>query len=334
MEIRLQGAVGFDIGHSSVKISCFVNGAKHDIIFPSVATPAFTISDENEERRASDETVVVNGKSYFFGKTALIQGGLSCSTGLSENWIETPEYEALMRGGFKKIRALGIEPDDCVIIMGLPTSLHSRQKAALKRLAGECTKGRVLVMPQSLAPYHGMMLDEIGNPSSRHSMESEAWAVVEVGYFTTDIMLMQAGGMWVEKAAGSSRGVALAADALMRSMGEKDVTVDMNEAEQALQTKTIKYFGENLDVSKEVEHATSSIVADVLDNSKKLIEPHVRKLDGVIIAGGGAPLVFEEIKAKWQHAVLADNHRFSVSEGMRRYALVTLRLDAMSSFSR
>jgi len=87
MEIRLQGAVGFDIGHSSVKISCFVNGAKHDIIFPSVATPAFTISDENEERRASDETVVVNGKSYFFGKTALIQGGLSCSTGLSENWI-------------------------------------------------------------------------------------------------------------------------------------------------------------------------------------------------------------------------------------------------------
>ena len=109
----------------------------------------------------------------------------------------------------------------------------------------------------------------------------------------------------------------MAADALTRSMSEKDVTVDLNEAEEALQTRTIKYFGETR-LSKEVELATSSIVADVLDTSKKLIEPHVRKLDGVIIAGGGAPLVFDEIKAKWPHAVLADNHRFSVSEGMRR----------------
>src|SRR5450759_1295798 len=102
-------------------------------------------------------------------------------------------------------------------------------------------------------------------------MESEAWAVVEVGYFTTDIMLMQAGGTREEKAAGSRRGVAWAADALRRSRSEKDVTVDLNEAEEALQTRTIKYFGENLDVSKEVELATSSIVADVLDTSKKLI---------------------------------------------------------------
>lgn len=334
MSINLDGAIGFDIGHSTVKISFSIDGVKHEIIFPSVATPAFSISDENEERRAAEETVTVKGRPYFFGNTALIQGGLSGSTGLSEGWIDTPEYEALMRGGFKKIRALGVEPDECVIVMGLPTSLHSRQKAALKQMAAECTKGRVLVMPQSLAPYHGLMLDEVGNPSSIRSMESEAWAVVEVGYFTTDIMLMQAGGTWVEKAAGCSRGVALAADALMRAMGEKNVTVDLNEAEKALQTKNIKYFGKSLDVSAEANVAISSIVADVLDTSKKLIEPHVRKLDGVIIAGGGAPLVFDEIKAKWPHAVLADNHRFSVSEGMRRYALVTLRLDAMSSFSR
>ena len=332
--IHLHGAIGFDVGHSTVKISCFVDGKKHDIIFPSVATPAFTISDENEKRRAAEETVSVNGRPYFFGQTALIQGGLSGSTGLSENWVGTPEYEALMRGGLKKIRALGINPDEGVIVMGLPTSLHARQKAALKTMAAECTRGRILVMPQSLAPYHGMMLDEAGNPSPHHSMESEAWAVIEVGYFTTDIMLMQAGGTWVEKAAGSSRGVALAADALMRALGESDVTVDLNEAEQALQTKSIKYFGEDLDVSAQAELAISSIVADVLDTSKKLIEPHVRKLNGVIIAGGGAPLVFNEIKDKWPHAVLADNHRFSVSEGMRRYAAVTLRLDEMSSFSR
>lgn len=333
MKIDMHGAVGFDVGHSTVKISCFFDGKKHDIIFPSVATPAFTISDENEERRAAEETVIVNGRPYFFGRTALVQGGLSGSTGLSENWVGTPEYEALMRGGFKKLQAIGIDPDECIIVMGLPTSLHSRQKAALKNIAAECTKGRVLVMPQSLAPYHGIMLDEVGNPSSRHSMESEAWAVVEVGYFTTDIMLMQAGGTWVEKAAGSSRGVALAADALMRAMGEQDVTVDLHEAELALQTKVVKNFGRSLDVSKEAELAISSIVADVLDTSKKLIEPHVRKLDGVIIAGGGAPLVFDEIKDKWPHAVLADNHRFSVSEGMRRYGLVTIRLDAMSAFS-
>ncbi|MDD5056591.1 MAG: ParM/StbA family protein [Sideroxydans sp.] len=334
MNKSFHDAIGFDVGHSTTKISCLVDGVKHDIIFPSVATPAFTISDENEQRRAAEETVDVDGKPYFFGKTALIQGGMSGSTGLSENWTDTPEYEALMRGGFAKVRALGIDPDNCVIVMGLPTNLHSRQKAVLKSVAAKCTKGRVLVVPQSLSPYHGMMLDESGNPSMQNSMETESWAVVELGYWSTDIMLMQAGGIWVEKAAGSSRGVALAADALMRALGEKNVTVGLNEAEQALQTKTIKNFGKNLDVSKEAEIAIGTIVADVLDMSTKLIEPHVRKLDGVIIAGGGAPLVFEAIKAKWPHAILAENHRFAVAEGMRRYALVTLRLDAMSSFSR
>lgn len=332
MTIAMQNAIGYDIGHSTVKISLVSGGLKHNIIFPSVATPAFSISDENEERRAAEETVMVNGRPYFFGKTALVQGGLSGATGLSENWIGTPEYEALMRGGLKKIRAAGIDPDDCVIVMGLPTSLHARQKNALKNLASECTKGRIMVMPQSLAPYHGIMLDENGNPSTKHSMEFEAWAVVEVGYFTTDIMLMQSGGTWVEKAAGSSRGVALAADALMRAMGEQNVTVDLIEAELALQTKIIKDFGRNLDVTKEADLAISSIVADVLDTSKKLIEPHVRKLDGVIIAGGGAPLVFDEIRSKWPNAVMAENHRFSVAEGMRRFGLVTLRLNAMNSF--
>ena len=132
MDIKLHGAIGFDIGHSTVKISCFADGVKHDIIFPSVATPAFTISDENEQRRAIEETVVINGKPYFFGKTALIQSGLSGSTGLSESWIDTPEYEALMRGGLKKIRALDINPDECVIVMAITNKSAFSTKSCLE----------------------------------------------------------------------------------------------------------------------------------------------------------------------------------------------------------
>ena len=68
--------IGLDIGHSAVKIACYSQDEKErHLLFPSIAVPAFSISDDGEARRAARETVMVGSRAYFFGETARTQGG-------------------------------------------------------------------------------------------------------------------------------------------------------------------------------------------------------------------------------------------------------------------
>jgi plasmid segregation protein ParM len=61
---------------------------------------------------------------------------------------------------------------------------------------------------------------------------------------------------------------------------------------------------------------------EIVDTAARLIEPYARKLNGVIVAGGGAEFMFQELSRRWPHAVKPSSPRFSVAEGMRRYGLM------------
>jgi len=97
------------------------------------------------------------------------------------------------------------------------------------------------------------------------------------------------------------------------------------DAEEMLRTKRMKDMGRVVDLSKEVEDSVNEIVTLVEDESNRLMKDKVRRLDGILVAGGGAPLVIEKFTEKWPHSVLSENPRFSVSEGMRRFGEADLR---------
>lgn len=320
---NVNSVIGLDIGHSATKVACYTpDGKERHLIFPSIAVPAFTISDDGEARRAARETVLVGSRPYFFGETARTQGGTA--TGLSEDWVDTPEHMALLKGAIKRVRDDAGLPDDAMLVMGLPTTLFSRQRDRLKQLAGEVHKGEVKVVPQPFAPFQMLMLDSQGNQSTVRSMMSESWGVVEVGYYSTDFMLMQR-GRWVEKASGSCAGVRVAADHLVRMLADKGLTVDLPECEDALQSRVILNFGKKTDVGHEVDQSIALVVSEVIDTATRLMEPYVRRLDGVLVAGGGAPIVHPRLLEKWPHAFLADRPRLAVAEGMRRFGMALLR---------
>ena len=325
-------SAGIDIGHSAVKLAITRPDAASRSpvleLFPSIAIPAFAISDEAEARRAARETVTVRGRQYFFGDTARAQGG--GVTGLSEDWIESPEHEALLRGAFRVLERHGTLTDASMIAVGLPASLFGRQKERMRALAAQVFPGDIKVIPQPFAPYQGLMLDESGLPQHGRTITEESWAVVEVGYFTTDFMLAQR-GRWVEKAAGSCSGVRVAAEQLARLLSQRGITADLPECEEALRSRSILDFGRRVDVGADVDQAGSLIVTEVVETATRLMEPFARKLNGVVIAGGGASLVFKSIQDKWPHAVMAMNTRFAVAEGMRRLGLSIQRAMQMAS---
>lgn len=319
-----QTVIALDIGHSAVKaLATSVDGETHRFFVPSVVCPAISISDEAEAARAKLETVTIApgpSGTYFFGQTAVVQGA-GTVTGLSENWVMTKEHAALMMGVMQRIRQAVRYTDQPEIILGLPTSLCESQRGELEAQVRKNLPdvGSVKIIPQSMGPYYGIMLDERGYPSREHGTD-ESWGVIEVGYFSTDFMLSQT-GQWKQSGSGICRGVSEAAEHVKRVMSEKGITMTLSEAETVLQTKTVKSFGQRIDASDVVNEAVGVLVTQVLDAANQKMESCARLLDGVLVAGGGAPLVFEHIKKQWPHAILVDDHRFAVAEGMRRLGL-------------
>lgn len=320
--MTVRTVIGLDIGHSTVK--CVARGIvrgsyqTQSFIFPSVAVPAFQITHEAEAMKARLETVDVKGKQWFFGKTAEVQSCGDYATGLTDDWIKTDEHAALFLGGVLKLKQIGLtDLDGALFILGLPAKLHSQQKAMLREVLTNLFPAEYLIAPQPMGPFQALMLDEDGVERRGRSLANESWAVCEVGRFSTDFLLMQE-GTWVEKASGSCGGVRVAAEHLKRLLGERGIEVGLLDAEAALQAGSIKNFGERLDLSSEVAQSVAINVSEIVDEATRKFSPVARKLDGVILAGGGAPLIERSLADKWPHSMVIENPRMAVAEGFCR----------------
>lgn len=330
--------IGWDIGHSAVKIvGRNVMGLKQ-IIFPSVVCPAIQISDEAEAARAEIDTVSIDGQKYFVGDTAIVQGGVHGFTGLSDSWISTKEHAALIEASIKKMKAAGFgNIDDALVVLGLPSKLFHQQKALLKELVEKHTKAEIKIIPQPMGAFQAYHLNEQGIPLPGHFVKNEAWAVVEVGHYTTDFMLMME-GRWIERANGSCGGLSTAALHLQRNLKESlNIQADLLDCEKILAKpigrRALKHFGEMIDVEKEAELAAQTLVSEVVDKGQALIAPFARKLDGVIVAGGGAPFVFETLQKEWRHSKEIEDPRFAVARGAYRFGMAIMQARSYSNSS-
>src|SRR4051812_47560955 len=145
----MQTCIGFDIGRSSVKIVAAWDDHRREILFPSSVVPAFKITDDREAERVQAETVLVNGREFFFGETAMLQGQDDLAGGMRDDWVYTEQHATLFLGGLKKLRAANVpNVDAALIVMGLPAALFASQKAGLgQELAKLASRAEVRVMP-------------------------------------------------------------------------------------------------------------------------------------------------------------------------------------------
>lgn len=313
--------IGLDIGHSAVKVVSVSAAGRREFMFPSVVIPAFSISDEAEAARAAEETVGIGQRRFFVGETALVQScGNPPSLGLTNDWIETPEHSALIAGAAKKLEKLGVDLRSSLIVTGLPSALHAHQKDRMREVVRQQIPAEVLVAPQPLGPLQTLLLTAAGTPSPAHDPLRERWAVVEIGHFTTDFLLFQSGRM-IEKASGSCGGIRLAAEHMQRLLNERNIQIDPFEAEQALRDRHIKYFGKSLDVTEYAKQSIALIASEVMDTASRVLDPVARKLDGILVAGGGAPVIFSELSLKWHHAKMVTAPRMAIAEGFCRLGL-------------
>ena len=318
----LRPVIGLDIGRSTVKaVTRSRNGnGSHKLVFPAIVANAFEISTEAEQKRTAIETVSINNKNYFFGDTAAIQTTSDIDSGLRDDWILTDEHKALFLGAIQRLKHEGLErSEEALVVVGLPGKLFSNQKTQLREsLKSVFPKGVVLVMPQPLGPFQTMVFNSNGTESEELDKSGDSWGVIEIGHYTTDFCRIVSGRV-VESGFGSCQGMSIAAKNLQKILGTKDINITLNAASKAFIEKRIKNFGEWIDVNDEIEEAVQPLRDEILVKAQSIFGDGVREMDGVLIAGGGAPLIFDAIKTKWRHARLCDDSRFAVAEGFARY---------------
>ena len=329
----MKTTIGLDIGHSMVKAVALSSVGRTVVCFPSVVAPAIDLSDDAAARSAKKETVTFDDKTYFTGGTAVSQGAVTSVTGLTQGWIESPEHTALFLSGLERLKHAGVpDVDEALLVMGLPSEYFKHQRGTLKNIVTSMYKGEVVIQPQSAGPYYGVMFSADGVVESGRAMSKESWAVIDVGHFTSDFLLVIRGER-IEVGLESVKGVHLAVDHLRRLMRDRDIEIDDLEASEALSTKTVRNYGRDEDIAPEVDQAIDLVVSRILDKADAVIASHARKLDGVILAGGGGKMIYPAIKEKWPHTTLAKDPRMAIADGFARYGRMLQRARQMVSLS-
>lgn len=329
-----QTVIALDIGHSAVKAMACAADRRERVMFQSVVCPAIEISEEGSARAAALETVEVNSKKWFFGRTAALQGGAEVETGMSENWISEPAHLVLALGALKKLQLKSppIVADGALVVVGLPAKLFAKQRALLVDLLQPVMpKAMIKVLPQPLGPYLALQFNEMGLETTRRQLADEAWAIIEVGHFTTDFALLR-GGEWIERSSGSCAGASSAIAHLQRSIENRTGhSITLLEASRAIETGSITLYGKRSDLTAEIELAKQLFSDEVLPFAQRLWDREARTLSGVIVAGGGANLVHERVRTTFGSAIEAVEKRFGVAEGFLRAGLAASRARQLSA---
>jgi hypothetical protein len=330
--------IGLDIGYGVVKA---VISGMSPVLFPSVWGNANDIKFQQSEITAKypgDQITDEDGK-YFVGELALSQLRSGDQRRLRGRTADEQSIGNVARRRLMKV-ALGklfpnIKSGDVHhfrVATGLPVD-HMRGSQDLKdALLGQhlintdntyfiANVTEVMVMPQPYGTIYRNLLTDSGEINPCHTYTRTG--TCDIGTYTIDVALDD-DGEYIDKQSGSvEAGVytiqEAVAEAFERQFNQKPTYKDV---ETILRKRCIRAFGEPVDFSEEVltgvttlRDATLQLMSDKWGNGATV--------DVIYVAGGGAGLIIDDIKAVYRQAKLVDDFQTSNAQGYLNYALST-----------
>lgn len=329
-------SVGLDIGRSSPKlvIAQTVDGApvaRRELLFPTAVCPAIQLSTDTSRRYAEADTVTYEGRDWFVGETAILQGHDGMGSGLRDDWVRTTEHAVLAVAAIQKAqREMTSDIQSGCIVTGLPSKLYRSQRdvlrAEMKRLFPNAT---IRVLPQPLGVWNTLVFDANGHQQSGFDADSKSYGVIEIGQYTTDFALIKR-GVDIDHSYDSVAGMTAVAEELQRLLA--DYQVDLARATALLEKRTLKHFGKEIDVAPQIEEAATSLTRLIHQKAQQIFGRDLGDLDGIAIAGGGATLIGPLLAtlSGWGHIHVQPKPRMSVAEGFCRLGLALTRAGMVS----
>jgi len=238
------------------------------------------------------------------------------------DWLETPPYRILWHAALERVLLPGLES---IIVTGLPVSFyHDRERLqqVVTRVLEErhVTAQQVKVIPQPFGSFFDVMFDPHGQMVDDARLLAHI-GLVDVGYFTTDVVEVQQ-LEYVQKGSGSiGVGVATILDTLRGLLTERvGRVVSAQEAEEVLRTHCVRFRGQ--------EHDVRECCLVAVHDAALAVSTYVRQLwgvgdqfDRILLTGGGSPLVHALLAEQWPMLALTHAPLLANARGYVRYAL-------------
>jgi len=329
-----QFAIGMDIGHSRVKVRAgFTRDQSNRISFdiPTVVTPAIQLGNDKTRKDAELDTVQIGSNTFFVGQTALRQVQPDSFTGESADWINTTQHDALLIAAWRYALDRSGERSRITrvhLVLGLPAKYYNGQRDALKQRVvkllaptlGPNQTLKVFVQNQAEAPLQWIALKPDGTVNGDKNLENQTLGTIEIGHYTTDFSYCDRGSM-IEQASTSCAGVNTVYTALAALMTERSIPSNVESVEEVVKHRKLKGH----DLGELLDRARKPFVATVVDQARRVFGQKAFLMDSLILAGGGAPLVLNELRQLFGDKVqIDDDSRMVVAEGFCRVGLLTL----------
>src|SRR5439155_11174765 len=285
---------GVDIGYGFTKVAA---PGRPPLVIPSIVGSNEELSYRSDVGdRIRIVPLSLNGHSYLVGEAARRFSRHRYRI-FDSTWAESPYYLLLFVSALMRTEKGAGEP--AAVVTGLPVSHYTQERVKqVQSLLGQAhsvrtSTGEVLfnvektkVIPQSFGSFFDLILNDEERLKDPDRIREKV-GIIDIGFQTTDLAL--ATPQFIESSSGSlDVGVRSVSDQLSRDLSRKyAITLDTIEAEEALRHRSVKIFGESVDVSEIIDERTREVAELILSYAHSLWGRGER-LNRLILTGGGA----------------------------------------------
>jgi plasmid segregation protein ParM len=321
---------GVDIGYGFTKVAGVDRIPR---VIPSIVGSNEEISYRSDiGDRIKIASLVLNGQSYLVGETAKRFSRHRYRI-FDSTWAESPYYLLLFVSALLMMRIEKQADEPAAIVTGLPVSHYTPERVKriqdllsqaqnVQTMSGENSVKveRVKIIPQPFGSYFDLVLNDEGKLKEPEKIRQRV-AIIDIGFQTTDLAL--ATPQFVEVSSGSLEvGVRSVADQLAKDLARNySMTLDTTEAEEVLRHKSVKIFGDSIDLSEMIEIRTRE-VAEVILSYAHSLWGRGERIDRLILSGGGAN-VFRSYFSGYRNLLIPGDPSLSNVRGYLKLARKT-----------
>jgi plasmid segregation protein ParM len=313
-----------DAGYGNIKY--VVARSAQDItcrMFPSLAPVASHLKLTTGMSMARDTVIIeVDGTPYEVGPEAGLVLGRHHARVLHGEYVDTPQYLALMRGALSYMRVGEVD----LLVVGLPVSLmNSKAHVLAKRLQGQhLVNGREVTVQHvwTIAQPLGGFVDYAMGQGIYQRLADQINLVVDVGYYTVDWLTGLGLQCMPERTGSFPGGVHSILNAVARSVSEElgEAYTDCDAIDRSLKSGmgALSIGTHALDLTRHWRLAQVSVDEAVTAIANSV--GNVQDVRNIILVGGGAKHYQAAIRKRFPRPILtmAPNPIFSNVRGFQR----------------
>lgn len=306
-------AIGIDIGYGNVKVN---NGGEY-FCFPSIVG--------NYQENISIgfdygtlESVEVAGEKFLVGESAHRYSSRHYNS-RSRDWIESVPFKVLL----KHALARGDVSGEAFITTGLPVDFRSdkeRLATVVREVAEQSgVTAHVYVLPQPVGTFLSLLFDERGSVLDS-GLASSRVGILDIGYYTTDLVTIDAMTVVERQLASFRNGVSTALEVIRRDLADiYKLQIDIRRVEDAVRRGRLTIYGEEQNINVISAKRLGQLEAEIKAQTQT-IWGNAADLDRVILTGGGAALLSPYLDL-YRHATVTRNAAEANAAGFYRNSL-------------